>query len=83
MLGSRWSHRLREGSLVPMLEVLVARPEPLTVEQKRAFAREVVEIFRSVLGTPPGRLRLAIYELRPEDSLGLLAEETPRNPASP
>lgn len=68
---------------MPMLEVVVARPEPLTVEQKRAFAREAVEIFRAVLGTPPGRLRLAFYELRPEDSSALLEEETPRPPTSP
>lgn len=62
---------------MPMLEIIVARAEPLKLEQKRAFAREAVEIFRRVLGTPPGRLRLAFYELRPEDSLGLLEEPDP------
>uniref|UniRef100_A0A7C5VVP6 4-oxalocrotonate tautomerase n=1 Tax=Thermomicrobium roseum TaxID=500 RepID=A0A7C5VVP6_THERO len=62
---------------MPMLEIIVARAEPLKLEQKRAFAREAVEIFRTVLGTPPGRLRLAFYELRPEDSLGLLEEPDP------
>ncbi|GBD22072.1 hypothetical protein HRbin28_02546 [bacterium HR28] len=62
---------------MPMLEIIVARAEPLMLEQKRAFAREAVEIFRTVLGTPPGRLRLAFYELRPEDSLGLLEEPDP------
>lgn len=62
---------------MPMLEIIVARAEPLMLEQKRAFAREAVEIFRTVLGTPPGRLRLAFYELRPEDSLGLLTEPDP------
>ncbi|MCS7246234.1 MAG: hypothetical protein NZ696_01315 [Thermomicrobium sp.] len=67
---------------MPMLEVVIAREEPLTVEQKRAFAQEAVEIFRAVLGTPPGRLRLAFYELRPEDSLGLLERpsSTPDTP---
>lgn len=62
---------------MPMLEIIAARAEPLMLEQKRAFAREAVEIFRTVLGTPPGRLRLAFYELRPEDSLGLLEEPGP------
>jgi len=57
---------------MPLLEVVYAREEPLPVEQRRAFAREAVEIFREVLGTPPGRLRLAFYHLEPEESLGLL-----------
>lgn len=38
---------------MPLLEVVYVREEPLPVEQRRAFAREVVEIFRKVLGTPP------------------------------
>lgn len=68
---------------MPMLEIIVARAEPLILEQKRAFAREAVEIFRTILGTPPGRLRLAFYELRPEDSLGLLEEpDPPSQPAA-
>jgi phenylpyruvate tautomerase PptA (4-oxalocrotonate tautomerase family) len=62
---------------MPLLEVVYAREEPLPVEQRRAFAREAVEIFREVLGTPPGRLRLAFYYLEPEDSLGLLDEPRP------
>ncbi|GBD15657.1 hypothetical protein HRbin26_00548 [bacterium HR26] len=59
---------------MPLLEVVYAREEPLPLEQRRAFAREAVEIFREVLGTPPGRLRLAFYYLEPEESLGLLDE---------
>ncbi|MBO9386805.1 MAG: hypothetical protein J7453_10255 [Thermomicrobium sp.] len=61
---------------MPMLEIVLARKEPLTTDQKRAFAREAVEIFHRVLGTPPGRLRLAFYELRPEESLDLLTAES-------
>ncbi|MFN3337055.1 MAG: tautomerase family protein [Thermomicrobium sp.] len=67
---------------MPMLEIVVARKEPLAIEHKRAFAQEAVEIFRTVLGTPPGRLRLAVYELRPEDSLGLLEEDDPPPPTA-
>ncbi len=59
---------------MPMLEVVIAREEPLSVERKRAFAQEVVEIFREVLGTQPGRLRLAFYQLRPEDTLAVVDE---------
>ena len=59
---------------MPMLEVVAMREEPLSLEAKRAFARAAVEIFREVLGTPPGRLQLAFFHLRPDDSLGLLAE---------
>ncbi len=61
---------------MPMLEIVVAGKDPLTTEQKRAFAREAVEIFHTVLGTPPGRLRLAFYELKPEESLDLLTAES-------
>ncbi len=57
---------------MPLLEVVYAREEPLPVERRRAFACEAVEIFRQVLGTPVGRLRLAFYYLEPEESLGLL-----------
>jgi len=59
---------------MPMLEVLYQRREPLLPEAKQGFARAAVEIFREVLGTPPGRLQLAFFHLRPDDSLGLLAE---------
>jgi phenylpyruvate tautomerase PptA (4-oxalocrotonate tautomerase family) len=67
---------------MPMLEVVIARKEPLPLETKRAFAREAVEIFREVLGTQPGRLRLAFYELRSEDTLALLEEPEAGTPAS-
>ncbi|MCX7622652.1 MAG: hypothetical protein N2Z82_02680 [Thermomicrobium sp.] len=67
---------------MPMLEVVIAREEPVSVEAKRAFAREAVEIFREVLGTQPGRLRLAFYELRPEDTLALLEEPSPDDAAA-
>lgn len=60
---------------MPLLEVLYAAEEPLPPERRRAFAREAVAIFQEVLGTPPGRLRLVIHHLHPDDSLGLLAEE--------
>ncbi len=59
---------------MPFLEVLVAREEPLPAERKRAFAQEAIEIFREVLATQPGRLRLAFYELRPEDTLAIVDE---------
>ncbi len=62
---------------MPLLEILYSREEPLPVERRRAFAREAVEIFREVLGTPPGRLRLAFYYLDPEDSLDLLDDSPP------
>ena len=39
---------------MPILEVVQAAKEPVTVEQKRAFARSAVEVFRDVLGTPDG-----------------------------
>ncbi|GIW01448.1 hypothetical protein [Roseiflexus sp.] len=60
---------------MPLLEVLYAGEEPLQPERKRAFAREAVAIFQEVLGTPPGRLRLVIHHLHPDDSLGLLADD--------
>ncbi|MCS7290178.1 MAG: hypothetical protein NZ699_13695 [Roseiflexus sp.] len=60
---------------MPLLEVLYAAEEPLPLERRRAFAREAVAIFQEVLGTPPGRLRLVIHRLHPDDSLGLLAED--------
>ncbi len=60
---------------MPLLEVLYAGDEPVSFERRRAFAREAVAIFQEVLGTPPGRLRLVIHHLKPEESLGLLAED--------
>lgn len=58
---------------MPLLEVLHAAQQPASVEQKRVFARSAVEIFRDVLGTPDGRLRVVFYPLGWEDSIeGLL-----------
>jgi hypothetical protein len=60
---------------MPLLEVLYAAEEPLPLERRRAFAREAFAIFQEVLGTPPGRLRLVIHHLPPDDSQGLLADD--------
>jgi hypothetical protein len=58
---------------MPLLEVLHAAQEPASREQKRAFARSAVEIFRDVLGTPDGRLRVVFYPLSWDDTIeGLL-----------
>jgi phenylpyruvate tautomerase PptA (4-oxalocrotonate tautomerase family) len=59
---------------MPILEVVHAAKEPVTTEQKRAFARSAVEIFRDVLGTPDGRLRVFFYPLEWEDSIAGLLE---------
>lgn len=59
---------------MPLLEVIYTGDEPLPLDRKRAFAREAVAIFHEVLGTPPGRLRLVIHHLQPDDSLGLLED---------
>lgn len=59
---------------MPMLEVLRSRPEPLSLEQKRAFAQEVQQIFQQVLGTPPGRLRLLFQHFASEDTIEGLQE---------
>jgi hypothetical protein len=56
------------------MPLLYASEEPPPLDRKRAFAREAVAIFHEVLGTPPGRLRLVIHHLKPDDSLGLLEE---------
>ena len=59
---------------MPLVEVLYARPEPFDRERKQAFARAAVGIFRDVVGTPPGRLRLAFQHLQPDDTLDLLSD---------
>jgi Tautomerase-like len=59
---------------MPILEVVHAAKEPATTEQKRSFARSAVEIFRDVLGTPDGRLRVFFYPLGWEDNLAGLLE---------
>jgi hypothetical protein len=48
---------------MPLLEVLHAAREPVSREPKQVFARSAVEIFRDVLGTPDGRLRVVFYPL--------------------
>jgi phenylpyruvate tautomerase PptA (4-oxalocrotonate tautomerase family) len=53
---------------MPMVEVLYVRNEPLNVERKRAFVKEMEEIFQEELGTPPERLRLVFQHIEPEDS---------------
>lgn len=62
---------------MPMIEVLYSSENPLETEKKRAFAKEAERILEEVLGTPPGRMRLAFQHLPPGDSLGLLAESSP------
>lgn len=59
---------------MPMIEVVYARDESLDLEKKKSFAKEAEQILQEVLGTPPGRMRLAFYHLLPEDSLGLLEQ---------
>ncbi|HEY8346790.1 MAG TPA: hypothetical protein VIL07_05860 [Symbiobacteriaceae bacterium] len=59
---------------MPMLEVIRSGPEALTLKQKQAFVREAEQIFREVLGTPPGRLRLLFQEIAPTDTLEGLKE---------
>jgi phenylpyruvate tautomerase PptA (4-oxalocrotonate tautomerase family) len=63
---------------MPLLEVLHAAQEPATREQKQAFARSAVEIFRDVLGTPDGRLKVFFHQLGWDDGIeGLLQAESP------
>lgn len=54
---------------MPMLEVIRSRAEALRLEEKQAFALEAEQIFREVLGTPPGRLRLLFQQVAPEDTI--------------
>jgi phenylpyruvate tautomerase PptA (4-oxalocrotonate tautomerase family) len=58
---------------MPIVEVLYTRPEPLDVAQRKAFARDVVQVFNEVLGTPPARLQLVIRHLRPDEGTELLS----------
>ena len=58
---------------MPMLEVILASQEPVSSAQKQAFAQDAVEIFRDVLATPDGRLRLFFNIVAWQDSIpGLL-----------
>ena len=59
---------------MPLLEVLHAADKPLPAERKRAFLAEMLTVFREVLGTPPGRLRVVIHYLRPEDTTDVLQQ---------
>ena len=60
---------------MPMMEVIHAAKQPATREQKRAFTQEVVEIFREVLETPDGRLRVFFHQLEWEDGIAGLLED--------
>ena len=65
---------------MPMLEVIRASEEPLTKEQKLAFVQDAIEIFRDVLDTPNGRLRLFFSNIEWEDSIvGLLEDDDTDN----
>jgi hypothetical protein len=58
---------------MPVMEVIHAAKEKADTAQKRAFVRSAVEIFRDVLGTPDGKLRVFFYQLDYEDGIeGLL-----------
>lgn len=57
-----------------MLEVIRSGSAALSLEQKRGFALEAEQIFREVLGTPPGRLRLMFQQIVPEDTIEGLTE---------
>lgn len=59
---------------MPILEIVHATQKPANVEQKQAFTRAVVEIFRDVLGTPDGRLKVFFYQLDWEDCIAGLME---------
>ena len=62
---------------MPILEVIHAAKEPASIGQKQAFVRSAVEIFRDVLGTPDGRLRVLFYALDWEDcNAGLMEHES-------
>lgn len=65
---------------MPMLEVIHGLPEAPGVAAKRAFAEEAAQIFREVLGTPPGRLRLFYRRVDPEDTIECLLAPGPGGP---
>lgn len=47
---------------MPLLEVLVAREEPLTREERDKLKEEAEAIFQETLGTPKGRLKIVLLE---------------------
>ena len=57
---------------MPFVEVFIAQEQPPALEQKRAFAIEVQQIFNEAFSTRPGTLRLAVWHLAPEDTLAVL-----------
>ena len=64
---------------MPVIEVIHAAEEPATRDQKDQFMREATQVFREVLDTPDGRLRIFFYSLDDTDSnAGLLAENATR-----
>ena len=58
---------------MPIVEVLYTRAEPVSVSQRKAFVREVAQVFNEVLGTPQARLQFAIRHLQPEEGTELLS----------
>ena len=56
-----------------MLEVITVSSEVDNHEGKQQFVKEAIDIFREVLGTPPGRLRLVITELDKANTIEGLA----------
>ena len=61
---------------MPLLEVIHASKKPATLDQKRALVKDLITIFRDVLGTPEGRLRVFFVPLGADDSIaGLLASD--------
>lgn len=59
---------------MPMIEVMYSSEHSLPTGKKRAFAKDSERILNEVLGTQPGRMRLAFHHLQPEDSAEVLAE---------
>lgn len=60
---------------MPMVEVFYVQPEPLDVEQKRAFAREAREIVQEVLKVKPAQLRLTYNHVEPENGHTYLLDQ--------
>ena len=59
---------------MPMLEVIHAGSNPLSLTQKRGFTEEVETILREVIGTPNGRMQLVFFELGEHDHAAGLRE---------
>lgn len=66
---------------MPLLEIVHSTQVPPTETQKQALAREVIDIFHEVLGTPDGRLRVCYYPVAWQDTLpGLLEDKSDEQP---